>query len=124
MVMSVLRRWGGERAEQTALCRGGCGMSPHLADLVFVNHCFHGDEKNRYRHRHCAGMRILCRACHERIGTLAYYEAQLRDEAERFPDKYPWDECIIGLRIYMSHLNALVERGVNPASEDEIALTW
>ena len=114
------RGWTG--AAQGPQCRQ-CSRPCSLDELVFVNHCYH-EEKSHYRHRHCAGMRLLCRECHLATGTLAYYESALHTRAREQPDQYPWDDCLIGLRLYLQRLDALVASGVDPSSEEEIALAW
>ena len=91
-----------------------------LEQLVLANHCYHREVQ--YRHRSCAGIRLLCGPCHLAIGTYDYYAAFLQQMAERRPDQYPWQDCLIGLAEYLEKLLLLTSKGVNPADRNELEI--
>jgi len=106
----------------TVKCLGDCDQRYLLDDLVFVNYCYHPEVG--HAHRSCSGMRLLCRDCHCRIGTAAYYEGQLQRRAAELPGQYPWDDCLIGLRLYLEQLARAEAQGVDPANQEEVSIAW
>lgn len=101
-------------------CLGPCRRTVPLSQLVLINHCYHVEVD--YRHRSCAAVRLLCLDCHKRIGTYEYYRAFLEAQARQHPDKYPWEACFQGLRIYLTFLAPLVARGIDVADRDQVEI--
>lgn len=108
-----------KQATQPCLC---CGADLPASKLVHVNYCYH--RESNYLHRDCAGFRLLCSPCHQTIGTASYYEQRFAVLAAADPDAYPWDECLIGLRLHLAQLEALVATGVDPADQERIEILW
>jgi len=93
-----LIRIGGIPQKQSQ-CRQ-CRRRLPLAQLVYVNHCWHsyGEKSHQvhYDHHDCAGLRVLCQDCHNGMSApdrLAYYEARLAEQGAVYPP-----EAVIGLR--------------------------
>lgn len=114
--------WMEPTPELQQQCMGGCGRSLPLSQLVFINHCYHVEVQ--HRHRSCAGLRLLCFECHQRLGGYAYYAAFLASEAAERPDKYPWDDCLIGLDKYLDRLSQLTAAGLDPTDKNALEIAW
>lgn len=97
-------------------CLGPCGKTLLSSQIVFVNHCYHPDE----RHWRCAGLRLLCTPCHKAIGTYDYYAAFV-------PAKLGGAEvskALNGLRRFLKALDYYIDQGVDPANEEGLRLLW
>lgn len=77
-----------------------CQRHLPVAQMVYVNHCWHrygkGQPRVDHNHRDCAGLRLLCQRCHQSMSLaqrLAYYTARLADLGDAYPP-----EALIGLR--------------------------
>lgn len=114
--------WGKRTPEEPTQSCAGCGDALPPGRLVPINHCYHTEVG--YGHRGCVGFRLLCVDCHQHLGCTDYYVQALEQRAMAAPEQYPWDRCMLGLRLYLPELDRLVALGVDPTNENDMGIAW
>ena len=98
----------------------GCHQTFPLSGLVLVNHCYHTEVG--LRHRRCAGLRVLCGACHAATGTFDFYADALRVRRRYQGDTLT--QALIGLQRNLDDLNRHAAMGIDVADEEQLRLSW